>query len=196
MKKLIERHYLISGWSGGETIQLAIAPEGAAYADRDFLWRLSSATVKLDESDFTALPDYMRLISPISGVMRLSHNGGETVELKPYETHRFDGADSTHSWGCCTDFNLMLRKGICDGSIEPAEGAPGVGKTVFPKPGAEVLLIYCTEGVVSVTCGEKSLELKEREAALLRGRLTAPVELAFPAGGRVMTAQVWRTDNQ
>ena len=47
-------------WSGGATTQLAIAPKGAVYADRDFLWRLSSATVELDESDFTPLPAYDR----------------------------------------------------------------------------------------------------------------------------------------
>ena len=49
--------YLTTSWSGGTTTQLTIAPAGAVYADRDFLWRVSSATVELDESDFTALPD-------------------------------------------------------------------------------------------------------------------------------------------
>ena len=44
--------YVTTQWSGGATTQLAIAPKGAVYADRDFLWRLSSATVELDESDF------------------------------------------------------------------------------------------------------------------------------------------------
>lgn len=37
------------------------------YADRDFLWRLSSAKVELDHSDFTPLPDYERLISVLHG---------------------------------------------------------------------------------------------------------------------------------
>ena len=192
MKKLTERDYRISGWSGGETIQIAIAPEGARYADRDFLWRLSSATVSLDESDFTALPDYMRLIAPISGSMRLSHNGGDPVELRPYEIHRFDGADSTHSWGRCTDFNLMLRKGECDGRIAPAEGGAAEEIIIFPEAGAEVILIYCTEGGVAVSCGNDRLELAEREAALLQGVLNDPVRIVFLGFGRVITAQVWR----
>ena len=36
--------YVTTQWSGGATTQLAIAPKGAVYADRDFLWRLSSTS--------------------------------------------------------------------------------------------------------------------------------------------------------
>ena len=68
---LTKSNYIISQWSGGTTTQLAIAPEGAVYADRDFLWRISSATVDLEESDFTALPDYVRLISVLDGIPSL-----------------------------------------------------------------------------------------------------------------------------
>ena len=105
--------YVTTQWSGGATTQLAIAPKGAVYADRDFLWRLSSATVELDESDFTPLPAYDRVISTLRGDMVLAHNGGERLTLHPYEIHDFSGADDTHSWGRCTDFNLMLRRGQC-----------------------------------------------------------------------------------
>ena len=41
--ELITREqYVTTRWSGGTTTQLAIAPEGAVYADRDFLWRTRS----------------------------------------------------------------------------------------------------------------------------------------------------------
>lgn len=46
-KLLTKEDYVTTTWSGGTTTQLAIAPEGAVYADRDFLWRLSSAGVEL-----------------------------------------------------------------------------------------------------------------------------------------------------
>ena len=42
---ITQEQYVTTLWSGGTTTQLAIAPEGAVYADRDFLWRLSSAKV-------------------------------------------------------------------------------------------------------------------------------------------------------
>ena len=55
MKKHIytEDNYKLSRWSGGNTRELAIYPEGAEYLDRDFLWRLSSADSDKEESSFT-----------------------------------------------------------------------------------------------------------------------------------------------
>ena len=63
--------YVTTAWSGGTTTQLAIAPEEAVYAERDFLWRLSSAQVELEHSDFTPLPDYNRLISVLNWSLKL-----------------------------------------------------------------------------------------------------------------------------
>ena len=103
IQHLTPSDYITTKWSGGLTTQLGIAPAGAVYADRDFLWRLSSATVEDAESDFTALPDYERLISTLEGTIELNHNGGEKLTLNPYEVHRFDGGDDTHSWGRCRD---------------------------------------------------------------------------------------------
>ena len=48
-----QEQFVVSQWTGGKTTQLAISPKEAVYADREFLWRLSSATVELEESDFT-----------------------------------------------------------------------------------------------------------------------------------------------
>ena len=64
---LHKKDYKTTEWSGGLTTELSIAPEGSVYADRDFMWRLSSATVELEERDFTSLPDYDRIImTPVS----------------------------------------------------------------------------------------------------------------------------------
>ena len=68
-KLLTREDYATTNWSGGTTTQLSIAPEGAVYADRDFLWRLSSATVEDGESEFTPLPDYNRWILLLDGVL-------------------------------------------------------------------------------------------------------------------------------
>ncbi|MBR4249049.1 MAG: HutD family protein [Verrucomicrobia bacterium] len=170
MKKLTEKDYLVSTWSGGKTTQIAIAPEGAVYADRTFLWRLSSATVDLEESDFTALPDYDRLITPLDGSMRLTHSSmpGKEIVLAPYDIHAFDGADQTHSWGRCTDFNLMLRKGKCGGLMTPIRLKEAIDQPLegnaapyrkeeekavvsfVPGPSSEVLLLFAAEGVAKV----------------------------------------------
>ena len=65
--KKTSSEYSTSAWSGGTTTELGIGPEGSRYADREFLWRISSATVDLEESTFTALPDYDRIIMTLEG---------------------------------------------------------------------------------------------------------------------------------
>lgn len=177
--------YITTKWSGGLTTQLGIAPQGALYADRDFLWRLSSATVEDAESTFTALPDYERLISTLEGEIALNHNGGEKLTLRPYEVHRFDGGDDTRSWGRCRDFNLMLRKGRCAGELRGEVLAAGERKTV---PGsAGMLLVYCGAGEVNVCADEECVTLRADEAARLDG-FTGEVTLCTPNGAKLMLA--------
>lgn len=111
----------VSNWSGGTTTEIMIWPRGAVYAERDFLFRISTAKVELDESDFTPLPDYNRLIASIGGGMRLTHalkSGEETAKVRPLSTvHRFSGGVPTHCVGRARDLNLMLRKGKAEGEL-------------------------------------------------------------------------------
>lgn len=179
--------YVTTQWAGGMTTQLAISPAGAAYADRDFLWRVSSATVELDESDFTALPDYRRLISTVRGDMTLSHNGGAEFTLHPGDVHGFDGGDATHSRGRCTDFNLMLRKGRADGDMRALRLSGG--KTVFvPDTRAETVLLYCASGGVACNAVHR---MEEGEALLIR-RSAGKLALDSARGALLMIAQMWR----
>ena len=179
--------YLTTQWSGGTTTQLAIAPRGAVYADRDFLWRLSSATVELDESDFTALPAYDRVISTLRGDMTLTHNGGERLTLHPYEVHTFSGADDTHSWGRCTDFNLMLRRGQCRGCV--TAHFPHGAETLTLHEG-ETALLYCGEGSATLRTDGGTLTLAAHESVLIED---APAQLAIESrSAKLMLAQIYR----
>ena len=110
--RIITPEEFVTGvWSGGTTTQLAIYPPGASYADRNFIFRLSSATVDTEQSEFTHLPDYDRWLMIFEGSARLVHGRGKEVLLNPYEYDAFDGGISTVSFGRVTDYNLMLRKG-------------------------------------------------------------------------------------
>ena len=169
MLKLTPADFVTSTWSGGTTTQLAIAPDGAVYAERSFLWRVSSATVELETSDFTPLPDYNRLITTLQGEIDLSHDGGDWIHLRPFDVHRFDGAVATSSRGRCTDFNLMLRKGRVDGSMEAIElrnGSCVVAADKRTPDGAAYasILVYCLSGKVLVRSGSEQLELSANEA--------------------------------
>ena len=60
IRHLTPADYRTSCWSGGTTTEIFIWPEDADYAARRFAVRISSATVELEESDFTALPGVTR----------------------------------------------------------------------------------------------------------------------------------------
>ena len=156
----------VSVWAGGETTELWIFPEDGDYASRNFQARISSATVNLDESDFTALPGVTRYITPLSGGFTLSHSDGRTVTMAPLdEPYRFDGGIATHCSGRATDFNLML-KGV-KGSMSVMSGQLAV------KDG--ICCVYPVDGG-DVTVNGKALGLEPGSLAVIRpekGELTS-----------------------
>ncbi|MFV0496777.1 MAG: HutD family protein [Candidatus Fimivivens sp.] len=163
--------FTVSQWSGGVTTQVAIAPSDAQYANRDFLWRISSATVNLSESDFTPLPNYKRYISLLEGSMVLTHDGGNAIVLSPGEIHCFDGAAATKSQGTCVDFNLMLRKGKCDGTLSCLKmTAAGEYPLVSPAqsgivPQPQTAVLYCVQGRGTIKAGNQVVSCARGEAA-------------------------------
>lgn len=107
---LNESNFKTSDWSGGKTTELAIYPPNSIYKDLNFKWRLSSATVDLEKSVFTILPNITRFITPLNGVLQLKHNSEDLITLHPFEIHKFNGDYETTSYGKVKDFNLMLGK--------------------------------------------------------------------------------------
>ena len=179
-------NYVVSTWSGGTTTQIGIAPQGAIYADRNFMWRVSSATVDLEVSDFTALPDYDRLISTLEGEIDVTHNGGETIHLAPYCVHGFDGGWETRSVGKCRDFNLMTRKGACSGRMEPIMGPTSV--TIGGKP-HDTAILYCGMGEVCVEVEGQCVTLKQGESLLLES--AEETRLTVSGEGRAILTEAW-----
>ena len=161
MKSILrkEKDFSVSDWSGGKTKELAIFPADSRYADREFIYRISSATVDLDESDFTLLPDYDRVLMVLQGSSVLTYNGKKTVHLNELEQDCFDGAWNTKSYGRITDFNLMTRKG-CAGKVDvirPEAEAAEMGDTLESELKRRTHAIYCKEGylVVNAADGQK-----------------------------------------
>ena len=107
-----------SEWSGGKTTELCIYPEDSEYQDRNFTWRISSATVELETSKFTKLSEYDRIIMVLKGKLVLSHDEGDSISLNELGQYKFDGNVNTESIGKVVDFNLMMRKGSCVGKVE------------------------------------------------------------------------------
>ncbi|PVX50854.1 HutD protein [Balneicella halophila] len=100
-----------SEWAGGSTTELFIYPPNSDYLDRNFLFRLSSATVETDKSVFSDLSGYKRYIAPLEGRLNISHDEKNFKSLAINELYTFDGAIKTVSTGKCRDFNFMLKDG-------------------------------------------------------------------------------------
>ncbi len=192
--------YNTSNWSGGTTTELGIGPEGSYYADRDFVWRISSATVDLEESTFTALPDYDRIIMTLEGEIDLRHNEGEWIHLNAFETHGFDGGDDTVSKGKVIDFNLMTKKGAADGAMIPfvfSKGTDGQTKYVLSDLNRyDEIMIYCHCGQIVIVTEDGSERILEEKGSLwMKGDFSdVSWEVRGQDGARaVMTAVTYKT---
>ena len=120
MKLIHKEDIKTKRWSGGTTSEIAIYPYDAVYADREFIWRLSSAVIEDEESDFTPLDGFQRFLTLREGELELRHDDGEWYRLKPGDVAGFDGGHHTQSRGKVTDFNLMLKKGKAKGHMVSA----------------------------------------------------------------------------
>ena len=136
--------HMISKWGGGTTTEIYIHPTNALYTDRNFKWRISSATVDLDESNFTQLKGYTRHLMVLDGSMRLVHEGNHAVDLEQFGQDFFQGEWRTHSYGKCVDLNIMLATGF---SAKLAQIRHGEAVTL-PQNGLVAFL--CLENNVNV----------------------------------------------
>jgi uncharacterized protein len=98
-------------WASGTSTEIFIYPSNATFAERNFLFRISTATVEAETSTFTFFEGITRHLMVLRGELELIHEGRYTRHLKPYEQDTFSGEWDTHSKGKVTDFNLMLKDG-------------------------------------------------------------------------------------
>ncbi len=98
-------------WASGTSTEIFIHPANGSFADRNFLFRISTATVEAEESTFTFFAGITRHLMILKGELELIHEGRYTKHLKPFEQDTFSGEWSTCSKGKVTDFNLMLKAG-------------------------------------------------------------------------------------
>ncbi|NVK84156.1 MAG: HutD family protein [Cytophagia bacterium] len=109
MPHRLKKNHISTKWSGGETTELFIFPEDAQYKEGNYQFRLSTATVEVEESVFTSLPDVDRTLMVLEGKMELVHLNQHSSLLGPLDVDRFKGDWVTESKGKCVDFNLMCK---------------------------------------------------------------------------------------
>jgi environmental stress-induced protein Ves len=158
-------------WSGGTTTEIAIYPKEASYSQRNFTWRLSSAKVEAEESDFTILPGIERIIMIIEGELTLNHQGHHSCVLKPFEQDKFSGDWKTKSIGKVVDFNLMMAEG-CVGKLEAIHiNGNQLNKICISKKSEFSKMtqaLYCINGDVSIrSFDEETIILHKGDALLI-----------------------------
>lgn len=162
VKLVHENGYVTSEWDGGKTTQMYLFPEECSYANRDFNFRISSATVETPKSKFSDLTGYTRILMPLSNTITLFQNGDRKI-LLPYQQIRFNGNDLVTSIGKTVDFNLMFDEGF-DGKL-----------SLLTKPKTDLLTGaffegYCLiRGEANIRMNTKEFRMNEKDSLFLTG---------------------------
>jgi len=145
---------ITNNWSGGTTTELAIYPKDAEYSKRNFLWRISSARVEVEESTFTSLPGIWRLIMVLDGRLELQHEGHHNIDLGIFQQDSFSGDWNTKAFGRARDFNLMMAES-CKGTLEAIGIKEKEEKEVLSKETTETF--YCIKGEIEIVINEREV---------------------------------------
>lgn len=183
-REIDSEHFVTTAWSGGETTEMFIYPEGSNYAKRNFNIRISSATVNDDISIFTRLEGVDRYLAPLEGDISLEIDGKKPKKILPMEVVHFSGESETISRGKCIDFNLML-KGNVNGELRsvklPKEG------TAFKIKKSYIYIFYSFNSVVFV---DKHIASKNK-IVVIEGDRQGIIELKpILGGGDCLIAEV------
>lgn len=153
-------------WASGTSTELFIHPSDGSFAERRFLFRISTATVEAEESTFTFFEGITRHLMILKGQLELIHEGRYTKHLAPYDQDVFSGEWSTRSKGKVTDFNLMLKEGA-NGSLAYQRIAPGNSASFTAT--TDYYFVFLASGTAALSTGSTA-----RTGDLLRiGKETA-----------------------
>lgn len=175
-------------WSGGTTVELFVFPPEASYARRDFRFRLSSATVESENSEFTSLPGISRKLMLLSGNLTVHHEGHHSKTLKKFGVDQFEGDWKTSSIGQCTDFNLMTS-GNTRGNMSGIELQKGESHLVSLDPESDWQFVYVFSGQIQVGLADGIVSLSTGD--LLVNQQPHVMEIKALEKTELVLVQVW-----
>ena len=136
-----------NAWSGGTTTQLAIFPKKAVYKNLDFIFRISTATIDVEESTFTNLTNVTRVIMVLHGELTIRHKNQYTKKLKKFDTDNFSGNWETTSISKVTDFNVMTRDSA-KAAVQGFSLDVNLQKEILLS--SDIIVIYVSVGEISI----------------------------------------------
>ena len=188
-----EENFSVSKWTGGVTKQLAIFPENGNYLERNFIWRLSTATCEQEESVFSKLPDFDRVLMVLSGSVVLAHQDVRVARLSELEQDSFDGAYRTKSFGKITDYNLMVAKGN-RGTLDALSLTPESVRLTFDADRAyerKTTAFFCRDGFAAVTVEGETVMMKPGEQLVVNGCVDEAFDISVMGEGHLIRAQIF-----
>jgi len=153
-------NFITNNWAGGTSTQLFIYPPMADYQKRNFDFRLSTAKVEIEKSDFTPLPGVSRKIIILDGSIILHHENHYSKKLNKFELDTFEGDWKTSSVGKCTDFNLMTQNNTI-GELSVSVIKKNQSIDFFIEKGWDHLFIYLYSGKISLDYNNKTENLNQ-----------------------------------
>ena len=140
-------------WSGGLTYEYIVYPETASYADRDFAFRISSATIEKVPSEFTKFKGYYRYLVMLDNALDIEVNKEKKIYEK-YEIMEFNSDDEVTSYTKGIDFNWMVSEKISYHKLEVTNGNQNCN--------AQIILLFSLDPTV-ITINEKSYYLEPHD---------------------------------
>lgn len=149
-----------SVWSGGLTYEYAIYPKTANYSDRDFLFRISSATIEQEPSVFTRFTGYYRYLVMLDNQLHIEVNNEKKVYEK-YEIMEFNSDDVVTSYTKGIDFNWMVSEKISRHKLKITNHNQDCT--------AQIVLLFALDTTV-LKINEKSYPLKPYDLVLIENQ--------------------------
>lgn len=120
---LYKKKNIVPGrWDGGQTFEYMIYPAASVYADKDFVFRISSASIEKVPSVFTRFKGYTRFLVMLDNDLKVLRNGVEEC-YTPQDVFVFDSGDNIVSYSPGNDFNLMVCHRIAHTRVQLLKGS-------------------------------------------------------------------------
>lgn len=174
-------------WAGGTTTQLAIYPRTAEYQKFNFDFRISYATVEVEESTFTFMPGVTRHLMILKGSLDIDHIDRYAKHLEKFDMDVFDGEWPTKARGKVTDFNLMTR-GTAKGEVQALN--MNINETKELSLDIDRTGIYLLKGNMQVVFNSENIFLDEGDFILFERESRSSITLEANEDCEVIAAKV------
>ena len=158
-----------SVWSGGLTYEYMIYPETASYADRDFVFRISSATIEQEPSAFTKFKGYYRYLVMLDNELNIEINKEKKI-YKNYEIMEFNSDDEVTSYTKGIDFNWMVSEKIPHHKLKITTNSQNCN--------AQIVVLFSLDTTV-IKINEKSYNLKPYDLLVIENQKKENIILDF-----------------